>query len=71
MAIAFAIIFGLFAFGFLLLFLTKIFGTALFSLIAVGAISLVWIGFMCYKVASEQYGEEQRRSEKVMERLRT
>jgi uncharacterized membrane protein len=70
MAIAFAIIFGLFAFGFTMIFLTEYFGAPLFSFIAIGTTMLAWLCFMCYKVAREQYDAEERRSKRVMETLK-
>lgn len=70
MAIAFAIIAGLFAFGFTMIFLTNYFGAPLFSLVSVGTVMLAWLCFMCYKVAREQYEDEERRSIRVMETLK-
>lgn len=70
MAIAFGSLFGLFAFGFLIVFLNDYFGTQLFSLGIAASVIVAFPALMCYKIAQEQYEREQIRSKRLMDTLK-
>lgn len=70
MAVAFGIIFGVFASGFMILYLNTYFGTQLFTLGLLAAFTIAFPVFICYKIAQEQYQREQIRSKRLMETLK-
>ena len=70
MAVAVGIIFGLFLFGFAILFLNTYFGTPVVATVIVTVLFLIWLAFMCYTAAVDQFNSEQRRNQNLMDRLR-
>ena len=70
MLVASGIMLGVIAFGFGVIFLNTYFGTAMFSLLICAILTVAWTGFMCYKIARDQYEQEQRRSKRLMDTLK-
>ena len=64
------LIFGFFAFGFIILFLNTYLGTAVFSIAFVSICALIFIISMSHSAAQDQIERERRRSNEVMNKLK-